>query len=206
MSSEEKYRPIEQLCVSLTNSEPGPESPSWHYKDVLRQCDTHGIDHRTAMNQTPLMAGAAAGNSALVEALLERGADRESTDQYGCNALHIALREAFRDPQFARGPCAVLYELLAPAHVDVPAAARTRLVAAYFRRSRRCHRIHQPFEVGNILGLVRLHPGDALPSAHRACRRNGVGTLLGFDAHNHRALFRSEFCHEIRLSNSRQQS
>jgi hypothetical protein len=95
-----------------------------NFKDVLRQSDTHGIEHRTTMNQPPLMAAAAAGNSALVEALLERGADRESTDQYGCNALHIALREAFRDPQFARGPCAVLYELLAPAHVDVKAGER----------------------------------------------------------------------------------
>jgi hypothetical protein len=95
-----------------------------NFKDVLRQCDTHGIDHRTAMNQTPLMAAAAAGNAALAEALLERGADRDATDQYGCNALHVALREAFRDRQFARGPCAALYELLAPAHVDVKAAER----------------------------------------------------------------------------------
>lgn len=95
-----------------------------NFKEVLRQCDTHGINHRTTMNQTPLMAAAIAGNAALVEALLERGADREATDQYGCNALHIALREAFRDPQFARGPCVVLYELLAPAHVDVKAGER----------------------------------------------------------------------------------
>jgi hypothetical protein len=95
-----------------------------NFKEVLRQCDAHGIDHRTTMNQTPLMAAAAAGNVALADALLERGADRDATDQYGCNALHIALREAFRDAQFARGPCAALYELLAPAHVDVKAGER----------------------------------------------------------------------------------
>lgn len=95
-----------------------------NFKDVLRQCDTHGIDHRTPMNQTPLMAAAAAGNTALVEALIERGADREATDHHGCNALHAALREAFRNPMFARGPAAALYDLLAPAHVDVKAGER----------------------------------------------------------------------------------
>jgi Ankyrin repeat len=95
-----------------------------NFKDVLRQCDVHGIDHRTPMNQTPLMAAAASGNTALVEALLDRGADRDATDHYGCNALHITLREAFRDPTFARGPCAALYELLAPAHVDVKSGER----------------------------------------------------------------------------------
>ena len=107
-----------------------------NFKDVLRQCDTHGIDHRTALNQTPLMAAAAAGNIALAEALLERGGDRDATDQYGCNALHIAMREAFRDPKFARGPGAALYELLAPAHVDVKAGERLvridRHVSEYF--------------------------------------------------------------------------
>ncbi|HEY1890932.1 MAG TPA: UvrD-helicase domain-containing protein [Steroidobacteraceae bacterium] len=95
-----------------------------NFKDVLRQCDAHGIDHRTAMNQTPLMAAAAAGNVPLIEALLERGADRDATDQYGCNAFHISMREAFRDVRFASGPCAALYELLTPSHVDVKAGER----------------------------------------------------------------------------------
>jgi hypothetical protein len=57
MSSEEKRRPIEQLCVSLANSESGPESPSWHY-DALRQTaqryeggQEHPVDWQTAKRE-----------------------------------------------------------------------------------------------------------------------------------------------------------
>ncbi|MGH8220685.1 MAG: ankyrin repeat domain-containing protein [Steroidobacteraceae bacterium] len=93
-------------------------------KDVLRQCDQYGVEHRTPANQTPLMAAASGGNVTLVEALLDRGADREATDHYGCNALHWALREAFRDAKFARGPLVALYDLLAPSMLDVMVGER----------------------------------------------------------------------------------
>jgi hypothetical protein len=76
------------------------------------------------MNQTPLMAAAAAGNIPLTEALLERGADPQKTDQYGYNALHWAMRKAFRDPEYARTTFATLYELLAPPCVDVKSGER----------------------------------------------------------------------------------
>lgn len=95
-----------------------------HFKDILRQCDQYGVDHRLSMNQTPLMAAAAAGNVALVEALLERGADRDAVDHYGHNALHWALRQAFGDAKFAAGPLAAIYECLAPPCIDVRAGDR----------------------------------------------------------------------------------
>jgi hypothetical protein len=114
---------FEQQRLALNRKYLAPYSAR-NFKDVLRQCDAHGIDHRTPMNQTPLMAAAAAGNVPLVEALLGRGADRDATDQYGCNALHVALRETFCNPKFAHGPAGTLYELLAPAHVDVKAGER----------------------------------------------------------------------------------
>lgn len=105
-------------------------------KDVLRQCDQYGVEHRTPADQTPLMAAASAGNVALVEGLLERGADREATDHFGSNALHWALREGFRDPKFAAGPLAALYDLLAPSSLDVMAAERLvridRRLSEYF--------------------------------------------------------------------------
>ncbi len=92
---------------------------SQQIKAILKQCDLHGVDHRLPMNLTPLMAAAAAGNVPLTEALLERGANPQLTDQYGYNALHWAMREAFREPKFAQGNFATLYELLAPACIDV---------------------------------------------------------------------------------------
>ena len=95
-----------------------------HFKDILKQCNQHGVDHRLPMNQTPLMAAAAAGNVALVEALLALGADREAVDHYGCNALHWAMHEAFQNEKFARGPFAALYEQLAPPGIDVNTGER----------------------------------------------------------------------------------
>ena len=94
------------------------------FKDILQQCERHGVDHRTPMNQTPLMAAAAAGNVALVEALLARGANPELTDHLGRNALHWAMLEAFRDAKFATGPFTALYDLIAPAAVDVMSGER----------------------------------------------------------------------------------
>jgi len=148
-----------------------------HFKDILRQCEQHGVEHRLPMNQTPLMAAAAAGNLPLVEALLERGADREAADQYGYNALHWAMRAAFLDPKFACGPFAALYERLAPPSIDVNTGERLvridRHLSEYFLfqtlwilfKSRFTHeqrRSYAAFETQSIIAAWQHLPANVI--------------------------------------------
>lgn len=99
---------------------------SRNFKEVLRQCDQFGPDHRTYFNATPLMLAAQCGNVALVEALLDRGADPLVRDHYGHSAWDYAL-ERFLD---APNPTAyahhldALYPLLSPPVIDVQTAKR----------------------------------------------------------------------------------
>ena len=160
------------------------------FKDILKQCDQYGVEHRLQMNQTPLMAAAAAGNVPLVEALLDRGADREAIDQYGRNALHWALQEAFRDPQFARGPLAALHELLAPASIDVNTGDRLvridRHLSEYFifqtlwtlfksRFTHRQRRAYGAFETQAILQAWQHLPANVLrPERNKRQHLSGV--------------------------------
>ncbi|MCC6532578.1 MAG: ankyrin repeat domain-containing protein [Burkholderiales bacterium] len=164
------------------------------FRDILQQCERHGIDHRTPMNQTPLMAAAAAGNVTLVETLLERGANPESTDHLGRTALHWAMAEAFRDPAYAKGPFCALYELIAPAAVDVKADERLvrldRHLSEYFLFQTlwtlfksRFHganwRDRGGIETGAILDAWKHLPRHVLPA-----ERNKRASLSGVLARN----------------------
>lgn len=95
-----------------------------NFKDLLWQTEKHGVDFRTPMGLTPLMMAAYAGNQALVEALLERGAEVEARDHLGHQALHWALRRAWEVPDFTRGAVGAVYDLLAPPSFDVQVEGR----------------------------------------------------------------------------------
>lgn len=162
-----------------------------HFKDILKQCEQYGVEHRLPMNQTPLMAAAAAGNVPLVEALLERGADRDAVDQYGYNALHWALREGFREEKFARGPLAALYEQLAPASIDINTGERLvrldRHLSEYFlfqtlwvlfksRFTHRQRRTNGAFETQAILDAWQFLPANIVRPERN--RRQHLSSVL----------------------------
>ena len=94
------------------------------FKEVLRQCDQFGVDHRTYFNATPLMIAAQCGNVALVEALLARGADPRVRDHYGQSAWDYALARFLDDAAHSQHHLDALFPLLSPPVLDVQTAGR----------------------------------------------------------------------------------
>lgn len=88
-------------------------------KNILRQCELYGINHRTVFNKTALMLAAYTGNTPLVKELTEAGADTLLTDNYGLTAWQAALERAATDGKFASGIFSALNELLVPASVSL---------------------------------------------------------------------------------------
>jgi len=95
-----------------------------NFKDVLRQCDQYGIDHRSPTGSTPLMMAARAGNVTLVEALLARGANPLLEDEFGHTPWLAVLNRAMENPNFASQSIAPMFELIAPAALDVQTNGR----------------------------------------------------------------------------------
>ena len=93
-------------------------------KDILRLCDAHGVDHLTPVGGTPLMLAARAGNAALVQALLDKGADPAAEDEFGHCAWQHAVNRSIDDPAFAKAALAPLFERIAPAGIDVQVDGR----------------------------------------------------------------------------------
>jgi hypothetical protein len=95
-----------------------------HPGAVLRQADQYGVDFRNPFNQTPLMIAARLGNTALVQALIERGADPEKVNNAGLNAFCIALEQACSQPKFATHRLAGVYALLEADSITIQVEGR----------------------------------------------------------------------------------
>ncbi len=94
------------------------------FKEILRQCELYGINHRAVFNKTPLMLAAGSGNIALIRELLADGADTELTDNYGLTAWQGALRRAVLDKKYASESFPRVNELLSPSSVSLKADDR----------------------------------------------------------------------------------
>lgn len=86
---------------------------------VLQEVQKHGLEHRSMFGLTPLMMAADAGNIALVNTLIERGARLDAVDSLGRMPVHFVLRRAFKDPEYARDALGPLFALLCPASIDL---------------------------------------------------------------------------------------
>lgn len=69
---------------------------------VLKQIDQYGPDFRNLFNQTSLMVAAWMGNTEVVKALFELGADTEKVDGNGLTAFQIALAQTERSESYAK--------------------------------------------------------------------------------------------------------
>jgi hypothetical protein len=94
------------------------------FKPVLAECNLYGVDYRVPCGATPLMMAARAGNLALAQALVDRGADLTATDEYGHTAWMIALCRGVAEPDFAEQNLGLLFDVLAPATLDVQTGGR----------------------------------------------------------------------------------
>ena len=91
---------------------------------LLRDIERYGVDHRSPFNLTPLMSAARAGNIALVQQLLDRGADPSLTGNDGLAAYHHVLSAAVSTPRYAQQKSAQLYTLLKPESLSLQVDGR----------------------------------------------------------------------------------
>lgn len=120
LKQEAKYapgKPAGELAGPLRDRAMG------HYRHdnqrVLQEVARYGLEHRSMFGLTPLMMAADAGNLALTETLLERGARTDAVDAVGRMPVHFALRRAFKDEDYAREKLGPLFALLCPTTIDL---------------------------------------------------------------------------------------
>nr|WP_281721563.1 ankyrin repeat domain-containing protein [Nitrosomonas nitrosa] len=86
---------------------------------VLKQVDQYGPDFRNIFNQTPLMVAAWMGNTEVIKALVELGANTEKVDSNGLTAFQIALAQTAHSESYAKKKLADIYEQLEPTSMSI---------------------------------------------------------------------------------------
>ncbi len=88
-------------------------------QELRHKINQYGVNFRNALNQTPLMLASRAGNVELATELVEAGADRDALDNWGQNALQIALGEAYLEGTGGVRHIGALYPLLSPSSIKI---------------------------------------------------------------------------------------
>jgi hypothetical protein len=162
-----------------------------HPGAVLRQSDQYGVDFRNPFNQTPLMIAARLGNAALVQALIERGADPERVNNAGLNAFCIALEQACSQPKFATHRLAGVYALLEADSITIQVEGRLikldnrtmeflmfslMMAMFYTRLGSKMARDNGAFESVDFVEILAHFPERVLPERRK--RRPYLSSIL----------------------------
>jgi hypothetical protein len=150
---------------------------------VLNQkIERHGVDFRNPLNQTPLMVAARMGRKDLVRELVVQGANTQARDNWGRVPLQIALRQAYRQPDYARSAIGEIYPLLAPSALKVRVGGRLvkldshimdffllhSMVALFEDVVRRKVQVSFPaFETSDFVSALAPFPMNVIPEYRR---------------------------------------
>lgn len=93
-------------------------------KAVMNEAGKYGADYRDPFNLTPLMIAAMTGAVRIARLLLAAGANPSLTDNFGKNALQLALFQSYFSMQYAAAKIGLIYPLLVTDHLKVKIDSR----------------------------------------------------------------------------------
>jgi hypothetical protein len=171
--------------------------------------DQYGPDFRNIFNQTPLMVAAWMGNTEVIKALFDLGADTEKVDSNGLTAFQIALSQADRNEAYAKKKLVDIYTLLEPTSMSIQVDDRLikldqnsmeffmlNLMVALFYRvmpSKMIFRL-EGFTTQDFIDAVQYIPNCVLPDRRK--QRAYLSSILSKneidkdDRHNRKLFFR----------------
>ena len=176
---------------------------------VLKQVDQYGPDFRNIFNQTPLMVAAWMGNTEVIKALFELGADTEKVDGNGLTAFQLALAQTDRSEAYAKKKLADIYGQLEPTSMSIQVDGRLikldkhsmeffllNLMIALFYRvmpKRMAYRV-DGFSTKDVIAAVQHIPDGILPERRK--QRAYLSSILAKneigkdDKHNRKLFYR----------------